>query len=99
MHVEQAREAVQQRMWTRVLEHFVVFPIEADLPYQQQHQQQQEVKCVSSFDSIVGLSGASNPSKSHKTTLFLFSAHHSRCPCLHDRTRPVGTGCCMSSTA
>lgn len=31
---QQAKEAVQQRMWTRVLEHFVVLPIEADLPCQ-----------------------------------------------------------------
>lgn len=29
---EQAMEVVQQRVWTRVLEHFVVFPIEADIP-------------------------------------------------------------------
>lgn len=29
---QQAKEAVQQRMWTRVLEHFVVLPIEADVP-------------------------------------------------------------------
>ena len=25
-------EAVHQRVWTRVLEHFVIFPIEADVP-------------------------------------------------------------------
>ncbi|EWM24299.1 hypothetical protein Naga_100047g10 [Nannochloropsis gaditana] len=29
---EQTMEVVQQRVWTRVLEHFVVFPIEADIP-------------------------------------------------------------------
>ena len=29
---EQAKEAVHQRVWMRVLEHFVIFPIEADLP-------------------------------------------------------------------
>lgn len=29
---EQAMEALRQRMWTRVLEHFVIFPIEADVP-------------------------------------------------------------------
>jgi hypothetical protein len=29
---EQAMEAVHQRVWTRVLEHFVIFPIEADVP-------------------------------------------------------------------
>ncbi len=52
----QAQEAVHQRVWTRVLEHFVIFPIEADVPVAAKSKaQQQQPPFLVGVSTIAGL--------------------------------------------